>query len=230
MEYFYTDLSLSKDDKKILILTSPRSGSTYATYSIAAEGNLVDYGEAFLITDKTIPAIVSKIKTYPNYTVKVFGSQIYYDKDTINELCSISDKTVYLYRRNFKEQVLSFLACLVGEDLWVHEGTTAYIKRHIANSRLPFYNSPFKDRSKTEVINLPRPSQRLIDMAVNITIENYEFMAETYQLHPGPVICLEEFKLSAKDNRVINWEEEFDIPEFDVEELFYMKGLITKAP
>ena len=152
---------------------------------------------------------------------KVMPSHIKTD-DMLYNIVSSCDKVYYLYRRDFKAQLSSYLAARMKGD-WI---ATGFKRKSRPNTHEMIKDTHLGTNGKGETVvrNLdPFQNMKLRRLLPEQLINNYIRMAELYKQIPGELICAEDYFTKDKYNpynRKINWTKDPNFEDFDVEGLF----------
>lgn len=179
-------------------------------------------------------------KIMPTHFNKRFNGKTKVDLFQLQAVLEEADKVYYLYRRDFRAQIKSWLA-VRRDGSFGHTGfitNTAisprateadYVQRlyQLHSGSFGKTEEPYKAtldpndpvfHSKTEIA---------IKSLVRQLVENYNAMSEMYKRVPGQLVCYEDYFISDKYNpynREITWtgEPEIDqyVPNWDIEGMF----------
>lgn len=212
-------------ERKIVIFTNYRAGSTtfFTEYAKAnrfvSSACLGEYFGSFFgathqekLEDIPFDKMFKNFSTYNKFCLKLMASHTNYNESNIEKILSKCDKIIYLYRRNFTKQALSYIGA---------NRTNSY------SLGMPEENN-FTNENNTEVINVPYVSNLFVNSCISILKKNYEYMAKFYNKYPGPVYCLEDLGGNKPYNKEMIWNNKPVIPEFDVEGLFKEYGMVKK--
>jgi hypothetical protein len=193
--------------KKICVFTNYRTGSSMFSLNLSSSNYLPAIGEYFgsCLNQEgfTYETAMRNFKSMSKCVVKFMPDHLHYNKTMIDLMLAETDKIIYLYRRNFKSQALSWLAAVSNNSF----GVTGF--------------SEFEQIPDAE-IRVKNLSDKKISRATTILKQNYLMMASYIKSHPGEIICLEDMKTQRPYKRNIIWEQ--DIPEiepFDVENILF---------
>ena len=201
-------MNIKYRDKRICIITNYRTGSSSFSSTISNLNKNTALGEYFntvssdgkgLNLDKAFRNILSMAR----YVIKVMPDQLKYDIESLTKIISSSDRTIYLYRRDFVSQAKSFLAA---------RSTNSY--------SITGYKE-LDQSPESSIINVPVLTDEFIQDSIKILINNYILMAQCYTLFPGDIYCLEDFTNQNPYKKHINWSQELPyIEPYNVEALF----------
>jgi len=153
---------------------------------------------------------------------KIMPSHIKTNDSMLHDIISACDKVYYLYRRDFKAQLSSYLAVRIEGDY----DQTGFKQFSKANSfdRIKETHLGIRGKEETVVKELdPNTNLRLRNLIAGSLINNYIRMAEVYRQIPGELICTEDYFTENKYNpynREIHWTEDPNLEDFDTESLF----------
>jgi LPS sulfotransferase NodH len=157
--------------KKIVIITTSRTGSTYYCSHLAKKYNIFDLQEFFgpfepNFKDNTIDTL----KQIPGWVLKIFSGHLHKQSNTfLMELLEISTEHVFLYRKNFIEQARSWVLC---------ENAQIF--------------SPERHNISSTVSDL-----QILD-ARRIIYDEYLDIKKIYKKYPSNIIAYEDFATSDK--------------------------------
>lgn len=155
-------------------------------------------------------------KIMPSHLIEDDGHEM------LRKIVKACDKVYYLYRRDFKAQVRSWVAARATGD-W---GATGFKRRspNLTIERLREVHLGLLGKGETVVKNVKvKNNGEAFWARYNQLLKNYLVMADLYKEVPGELVCMEDYFSEDKYNpynRKIIWDEELDIPDFDVEGLF----------
>ena len=153
---------------------------------------------------------------------KIMPTHIKTNDSMLHDIISACDKVYYLYRRDFKAQLNSYLAARIGGDY----SKTGFKQMSKVNSIERIRETHLGTRGKAETVVKkldPNTNPRLRMFIANNLITNYMRMAEAYKQIPGELVCYEDYFTGDKYNpynREIHWTEDPNLEDFDVESLF----------
>tara|TARA_Y100000389_G_C17395382_1_gene482224 strand:+ start:109 stop:909 length:801 start_codon:yes stop_codon:yes gene_type:complete len=179
-------------------------------------------------------------KIMPSHFNKRYNQRTSIDTFQIQTILEHADKVYYLYRRDFRAQIKSWLA-VRRDGSFGHTGFTT----NVALS----YQTPEEDYAKRmyqlhlgKAGQTPEPYRATFDPAdpvfhaktnmsieslVNQLVVNYNSMAEIYKRVPGELVCYEDYFSGEQYNpynRDIKWTSEPEIDQYvdnwDIEGLF----------
>jgi len=145
---------------------------------------------------------VNSIKSMKTFAVKLIADQLNFDNSYIEEVLKVSDSIIYLYRKNFISQVLSYIAA----------------------TETSSYAAGFDQPSDTIEIRVPKVNIQAIYEYEEIIRNNYLKMSYFHKIYPGKIVCLEDIKQNPY-NKKITWFQPINeitkhISDLDVAGLF----------
>jgi hypothetical protein len=177
--------------KKIIIFTTPRTGSTYYCKHLEQTHNILNLQEFFSpFYEDYENNTLSRLGGIQNWVLKIFPSHISnFPENFVEELLKLSTDHIFLYRKNFKDQVKS----------WVLSLNTQQFMNNRSN------------------LVVTASDQQILD-ARNILYDEYLFIKKIYKKFSGKIVAYEDFATS--DQKYLDYrstEGNFDIIEdFDV--------------
>jgi len=193
-----------------VLIANFRSGSTWRCKGIASENNAKNLGEYFYMRPSyglhlLGPGIYYKrrykeLLNYENCVIKLTPSNTLIERnlDRMLEIVDSADTIEYLYRKDFKKQVLSWIAA-----------TTS--------------SGGYGEHSRGVSVCVPEINADIVQNASNFLQQNYELMGELYKQRPSRVNCLEDIG-STPYHREYFWPDRIpDIPSIDVSAYFPTK-------
>lgn len=195
-----------------LVLTMPRTGSTYYVEKQARDLNLVCHGEIFHTNRKNHTYNILKNTEFENSIVKIFPSHIREAtyKNLMEDLFAMNPSVTILLRKNFIDCVKSF-----------------YIAQHLTNrakSAIPDYGPGPKDfidpwhSSWDSAIKINMNQERM-DRYAKSRKEEIEVLS-TYKHKMNKLIFTEDFPQQLRYQRPVDWRPEPVIQDLDVFKLF----------
>jgi len=196
-----------------LVLTMPRTGSTYYVEKQSRDLEIQNHGELFHTNNKQHIEKILKSTDFENSIVKIFPSHIRHStyKNLMEELFAMNPTVTILLRKNFVECTKSF-----------------YVARHITDkARRAGYNPRTKNlgeyvdpwHSNWETPLKIYLNQERMNKYVDTRIEEIQTLA-TYKHKMDRLIFTEDFPQELRYKRPIQWEPEPVIEDVDVLELF----------
>ena len=202
-------------EKKVIIFTNYRSGSTKFAQKYTDSNKFSStacLGEYFGWSRRGRPGEISfdksfsNFNTYHKFCLKLMADHALYDDSRLDAILSRSSKVIYLYRRNFVNQALSYIAA----------GSTRSFTAGLLE----------EEDNDEEIVNVPYLDERFVNTCVQTLKNNYEYMAKFYHKYPGPVYCLEDLGSPSPYKKQVNWTNKPEIESYDVEGLFIKHGLV----
>ena len=139
------------------------------------------------------------------------------------ELIQSVDKIYYLYRRDFRAQMKSWIASRMKGD-WDQTGFKVVTDRHRDHiqrqKEIHLGRLGKKEKVKRHIKIQPIPTLETLSLEIK---RNYTKMSELYKKFPGELVCMEDYFSGDKYNPYnveTILENEIDIPHLDVESLF----------
>lgn len=237
---------------KTCVFTNYRTGSSFLTGKKSAEAKLTPIGEYFnflnygskntIFAGTTgLPEDVQQLSyetAFRNFSsmksasLKLMGDHVNHDDAKINDILDQCDTITYLYRRNYKAQLLSLL---VGWHTGMYVPYEA--AKWISSMNIVYRNSgpwmkavDIKERirrtyneSKTTPVSVTVTENDVVQCD-KILRDNYHKMAQFYKTRPGQLMCLEDFDDYFPYKQEITWNggipDLSSVGDFDVEGLF----------
>lgn len=198
-----------------LVLTMPRTGSTYYVEKQAKELQLVNHGELFHTDTKHHTLDILNNTNFENCIVKIFPSHIRNSsyKNLMEDLFAMNPSVTILLRKNFIDCTKSF-----------------YLARHLSSKSkrvIKDYN-PFSElyldpwHSSWETPIQINTNQDLMDSYAKSRAEEIKTLG-LYKNKMNKLIFTEDFPQELKYKRPVQWQPEPHIKDIDVQELFYSK-------
>lgn len=198
-----------------LVLTMPRTGSTYYVENTAKEFGFQNHGELFHTNRKQHTEHILKSTDFQNSILKIFPSHIRHStyKNLMKDLFAMDPTVTILLRKDFVECTKSF-----------------YVARHITEKTqrvMKGYNSKVKNigdyvdpwHSSWETPLAVPMNQEIMNKYAETRMEEIETLA-TYKNKMDRLIFTEDFPQELRYKRPIKWEPEPIIEEIDVLDLF----------
>jgi hypothetical protein len=198
-----------------LVLTMPRTGSTYYVDNQARDLEIQNHGELFHTNRKKHTERILKSTDFQNSILKIFPSHIRHStyKNLMEDLFAMNPTVTILLRKDFVECTKSF-----------------YVARHIsekAQRAMKGYNryskttgeyiDPWHSSWDNHLeINL---NQEIMNKYAETRMEEIQTLA-TYKNKMDRLIFTEDFPQELKYKRPIRWNPEPIIQDIDVLELF----------
>ncbi len=199
-------MNLKFKEKRICIFANYRTGSTTICKKITDSNNIPSLAEYFRTTNigyaRLLPyeKVIRNFNSINEFVLKLMADHVGYDDEKIATILNKCDKIVYVYRRDFKAQALSWLAA---------DSTASYADLKKADGSLVEFN-------------VPHLSPEYIDKQIDILKNNYITMGKFYKKYPGEVICLDDFETKEPYTRTYVWTNgQPQIPDFDVEQAIF---------
>ncbi len=184
---------VNREYTKCVVITNYRTGST----SFVRQNNKgISTKFEILQPYDNIPTIINKTKTLKkeNYICKIMPDHISYNYEHLDIVLEHCDQIVYLYRKDFVEQVKSWIAWNVSEDFGHHYGPM-----------------------KTYDIDI---SQKEVEQYEDTIRKNNDFLTECYNKYPGEVFAYEDIQNGKPYNRTNNWITDPIIQPYNTQEMF----------
>ena len=177
-------------------------------------------------------------KIMPSHFRKRFDREVKCDMFQLQTILEHADKVYYLYRRDFKAQILSWLAVrrdgsfgktgFITNTPLTHKTTEQdYYKRMLQLHRGDIEGKTYKATLDPNDPVFHAKTTMSMESVVRQLVENYEDMAEMYKRVPGELVCYEDYFSGSKYkpyNREIKWTSEPQIDSYvntwDIEGLF----------
>lgn len=239
---------------KVCLFTNYRTGSSYTIAKIAGRSNIPGIGEYFNHSnfgqDKSVYRLLPKTKdkfadhqftfdtAFKNFSsmengaaLKLMGDHVDHDFRKLNAIVDQCDSIIYLYRRDFKAQMLSILAADYTKNYGPGDAMKWVFSMQDAHYNLARWKSKeeiekriekkYKAAQTSESIITQPISAETIARYEKTLKDNYNTMAKFYKTHPGKLICLEDTKDQYPYKNNVTWENgKPDLNDFDVEGLF----------
>lgn len=238
-----------KKIKKVCIITNFRTGSTSLTllkaeeYGIPYAGELFSHEKPFHIG--TTKELLPKERTHARFIqelrenkeleccFKLMPVHAHFKLDMIGEIVDAVDKVYYLYRSDFKSQLISYMANRgYGREQETGFKTNTGWEDREKRARQLVLGELGKTKEPV-VIKMSLKDPQLTGQLGSISmktlrhglIRNYEVMAEAYKLYPGELLRKEDYFSGEKHNpynRYVEWkdDDEPEIEDYDVDSLF----------
>jgi hypothetical protein len=179
---------------KCMVITNYRTGSTSFTEENSRAQALYNRYE-FINNAPSLQSIENILKKSGRFLFKLMPDQIGYNSDIIKRLKVYCNEIIYLYRKDYKQQVKSWIA-------WNESGDHAY---HYGN------------KFKTYNIDV---SQKDADKYADTIYKNNEALKEFYDLYPGSVYAYEDIHDNNPYTRQYNWKTMPTIKNYNTKEMF----------
>jgi hypothetical protein len=143
---------------------------------------------------------ISSMKTY---AIKLLADQVDFNDDQIESVLNISDKIIYLYRKDYISQVLSYISA----------------------TETSSYALGFNDTRQDVVeVVVPKITEDTIKEYETLLRNNYLKMSQMFKKYPGQLVCLEDLTQKPYKNKII-WSQPVEeikhhILDLDVVSLF----------
>lgn len=199
-------MNLKFKEKRICIFANYRTGSTTIIEKIVENNNLPGLGEYFRIMNigyaRLLPfeKVLRNFNSMNEFVLKIMADHVGHDMQKLSDIVTRCDRIIYVYRRDFKAQALSWLA---------------------ADSTASYNDLKKLDGSVAELI-VPNLTPEYVDKQVDMLKNNYITMGKLYKKYPGEVICLDDFETKDPYTRKYVWTNgQPEIPEFNVEQAIF---------
>jgi|GEM_PF-4212204 hypothetical protein len=235
--------------KKVCIVTNFRAASTALTllkaeeYDIPYVGELFSHEKPFNIgstvdlrpKEKTHERYIQELRENKDLECcfKLMPQHAQFNVEMIGEILATVDKVYYLYRSDFKGQLISYMA---NRGYGREQETGFKTKTSPANRQQRARELVLGELGKTKQPVIIKMSLTDPQLAGNIggismptlrhgLIRNYEVMAAAYRLYPGELIRKEDYFSGERYNpynRFVEWKngEVVEIEDFNVDALF----------
>lgn len=243
----------------VAILTNFRTGSTSFTLKKAEEHNLPYKGELFshekpysigwlkqesdnwnIFDVLRIGKEKACYKIMPSHFDKTVNGKTKIDTFQIQTILEHADKVYYLYRRDFRAQIKSWLA-VRRDGSFGHTGFLTNIPIHYGGTEAEYTQrlsqlhsgsygkteEPYKATMDPDDPVFHAKTTMSIKSLVEQLNDNYAEMAELYKRVPGELVCYEDYFSGDQYNpynREIKWTGEPEIDQYvntyDIEGLF----------
>ena len=253
----------------VAIVTNFRTASTTFTLEKSEEYNLPYKGELFSherpfaigkvpsqadlmrkdIVDQEVTHlccshwnIYEQLRNKVRACYKIMPFHFRFDKDfvTLEHVLKEADKVYYLYRKDFRAQILSWIAVRI-TGTFEHTGfdtnigmTPTNVEEAYVGRMHQLHRGTFQT-AETYQVNIGPAEEAWFNTKTDLNLErligqleyNYKSMAEMYKRVPGELVCYEDYFSGSKYkpyNRQINWTSEPQIDSYvnnwDIEGLF----------
>lgn len=173
-------------ERRIVVLSNYRTGSSFFTDFVADLNQTVKIGEYFAPSEseeRIIPVEkgLKQLLTKPRYCYKLMANQIINDPTEegyaqVKQVLDLSaDRVLYLYRRDFKATALSLIAA---------DWTKSY---HVTGFNL--IHNPNKIKFPVDITGIP---DWFIESRINILKFNYKMLGKYYRERGGNIYCMED--------------------------------------
>jgi len=170
-----------KPGNRTIVLTNYRTGST-SFVSKNCNKNTVNHWEIVNTQNRKLHNIPKILKNSRSYIAKIMPDQLQEDWDYLDKFIECCDQVVYLYRKDFTAQCLSWIAMQHLKDWSVRpQGESNWIEHTID------INQQFADEH-TEVIR-----------------SNNDALQTLYKKYPGKVYAYEDIQDNDPYRRKYNW-------------------------
>jgi hypothetical protein len=197
-------MKLEFKERRICLVTNYRTGSSFLSSLISDTNKVEGLGEYFgpcsYVKEFPFSLAFRNFNTMKQFNLKFMANHLDYDMDRISQVLNKCDRIIYLYRRDFEAQALSWVASQRTMS-WAQTGL-----------------KEFYQHEQDKVIIRPPLPEDFVQHNIDILKNNYITMAKIYQKYPGTVYCLEDFEIKRPYQRKIIWEcDKPIIEDFDVE-------------
>jgi len=188
------------DYKRCMVITNYRCGSTYFVEKNWKQG----YTNHYEIFDKKpYDDALHTLETTDNWIFKVMPQQKRQHKtakiDFIERCIQRADKLVYLYRRDFAKQCISWIGKNLTGD-WNH--------------------NPINGDYETHKVNI---TQHHADNLCRVLIDGWEDIKQYYNKFPGEVYCLDDYQEQKPYKIKYEFNIDFRVPVYDIAGIFEEK-------
>lgn len=198
-----------------LVLTMPRTGSTYYVEKQARDLEIQNHGELFHTNRKQHTERILKNTDFENSILKIFPSHIRHStyKNLMEDLFDMNPTVTILLRKNFVECTKSFYVArhITEKTQRVMKGYNPLVKN------LGEYVDPWHSSWKTP-LSIPMNQDRMNKYA-ETRAEEIKTLA-TYKHKMDRLLFTEDFPQELRYKRPIKWEPEPIIKDVDVLDLF----------
>lgn len=184
-------MKVDEQFSKCLLVTNYRTGSTSFCIQNKAEHIFNNFE---ILKNTTVEHACEKIQRQPASISKIMPDQFDHDISKFEKLHEHITDLVYLYRKDFTAQCKSWIAWNFSSDHLFHYGGT-----------------------RTYHIDC---TQQQAEPYIDQLLENYNTIKKLYKLYPGPVYAYEDIQNNKPYNRVYNWKNHIQIPEYNTGEIF----------
>lgn len=194
-------MNIDQDLTKCLVITNYRTGSTSFCDYNAEKNNLLNLYEVLHEDGEyhAVENIENLLKYTDRFIAKVMPDQFAYDFAKLQMLIQHCDQIVYLYRKDFTAQCLSWIAMQHLQDWHVKPQSNI---QHSIN----FY------------IDI---DQAFADKHSKVIRDNNNFLKECVKRYPAQVYAYEDIHDNKPYKRFYNWEYKPYIKPYNTEEMFY---------
>ena len=191
---------IDKKLSKCLVITNYRTGSTSFCIENGRKNNLINLFE--LLNDKNSYKDIdeaSKVLEYTdNFIVKVMPDQFAYNYANLEQIMKHCDQVVYLYRKDFKAQCLSW----------------------IAMQHLQDWNVKPQEKSQYAVNHIVDIDQAFADTHSKLIRDNNDFIKECIKRYPAPVYAYEDINNGKPYKRSYDWKYMPFIKDYNTKEIY----------
>lgn len=182
-------MKINQHLSKCLVVTNYRTGSTNfcidnaQTYRLDCEYEIINI--------HGLDNAINSLQRNQNIICKIMPDQFNFDTEQFAKMYKSAHQVVYLYRKDFKAQCLSWIG-------WNQSGNTSH--RHGEN--------------KTFQIDC---TQDQANEYADTLIKNYDYIKSIYKQYPGTIYAYEDIQTGLPYNRNYIWSQSVDIPDYNTE-------------
>ena len=187
-------MQIDQQLSRCMVITNYRTGSTCFTEKNSRVNKLYNMYE-FINDAPNLQVVENTLKKCTRFVFKVMPDQIDYNADIIKRLKVYCNEIIYLYRKDYKQQVKSWIA-------WNESGNHDH---HYGNAYTP-YNI---DVSQTHA-----------NKSADTIYKNNQALKEFYNLYPGSVYAYEDIHDNNPYTRQYNWKTIPSIKNYNTKEMF----------
>jgi len=184
-------MQIDQQLSRCMVITNYRTGSTCFTEENSRAHALYNRYE-FINDSPNLQFVENTLKKSSRFMFKLMPDQIGYNSDIIKRLKVYCNEIIYLYRKDYKQQVKSWIA-------WNESG-----------DQTPGSNKSYN-------INV---SQADADKYAGTIYKNNEALKKFYNLYPGPVYAYEDIHDNNPYPRQYNWKTMPTIKNYNTKEMF----------
>ena len=191
---------IDKKLSKCLVITNYRTGSSNFCLDNGRNHKLVNLWEILHNNGKYYPIedAVNVLKYTERFIVKVMPDQFGYDYAKLELLMEHTDQIVYLYRKDFTAQCLSW----------------------IAMQHLQDWNVKPQQESQSEINHIVDIDQAFADKHSKVIRDNNDFIKECIKRYPAPVYAYEDINNGKPYKRVYDWKYMPFIKDYNTKEIY----------
>ena len=185
-----------KPGDRTIVLTNYRTGST-SFVSKNCSKHTVNHWEIINTQNHKLKNIAKVLKNSRSYIAKIMPDQLQGDWDCLDNIMKECDNLVYLYRKDFTAQCLSWIAMKhLGDWHKRPQGTSAWIEHTIDID------------------------QQFADEHIEVIRSNNDALQTLYKKYPGQVYAYEDIQDNDPYKRKYNWIYTPSIEPYNTEGMF----------